>query len=295
LEKIKNALFQIVNTGMLLLFSLSCIYPFYYIIINSMSNPVEIANGVYFFPKDITWAAYQQLSHIPNLYHSVFVSVARTIVGTVLTVLSCAFVGYLVTKKLMPCRKWIYRFIIFTMFFNSGLIPWYMVMKELHLKNNFLLYVLPTMISAFFIILIKTYIESLPTSLEESAEVDGADTFTIFAKIIFPLSMPIVACIAVFTAVNQWNSWADNLYLVSDSRLDTLQLLLYRNLQSNMASVLQSSSNSNAAASLSSSVQVTATSIKHAMTVITVLPILVVYPLMQKYFVKGIMLGAVKG
>ncbi len=291
MEKIKNALFQIVNTGMLLLFSLSCIYPFYYIIINSMSNPVEIANGVYFFPKDITWAAYQQLSHIPNLYHSVFVSVARTIVGTVLTVLSCAFVGYLVTKKLMPCRKWIYRFIIFTMFFNSGLIPWYMVMKELHLKNNFLLYVLPMMISAFFIILIKTYIEGMPKGLEEAAVMDGANEFVLFFRVIFPVCLPVLAAVTLFESVNQWNAFIDTqIYNTMSPNLFSLQYVLYNTLNSTTSNLellkSQVSNHQNIA---------TPQSLKMAITVITVLPIACVYPFLQRFFMKGLLIGSIKG
>ncbi|QJD86272.1 carbohydrate ABC transporter permease [Cohnella herbarum] len=293
--KQRDFLFQFINSGILIVFAFSCIYPFYYLIINSLSNPADAANGIYLFPKNITLVSYEHLAQIPSIYQSVFISLSRTVVGTVLTVFSCAFVGFLVSKKTMPGRKWIYRSIIFTMFFNSGLIPWYMLMKELHLKNSFLLYVLPSMISAFYIILVKTYIESLPAALEESAEMDGAGLTTVFFKIIMPLSMPIIACVAVFSAVNQWNSWADNYYLVSDSNLNTLQYLLYTNLQTNMANMMNATSGGSSVTSMASSVQVTAASIKQSMTVVTVLPILLVYPLMQRYFVRGLMLGAIKG
>ncbi len=288
--------FQVVNSGFLLLFAFLCVYPFYYIIINSLSDPMETAKGVYLWPRSWTLTSYEQLMQIPSIFQSIFVSVARTVVGTVITVFCSAFLGYMVTKKDLPFRSSIYRLIIITMFFNSGLIPWYMLMKTLYLKNNFLLYVLPGAVSAFFIILVKTYIESLPASMEESAQIDGAGTWTIFFKIIFPLSLPIIACIAVFTAVGQWNSWADNFYLVTDSNLNTLQYLLYTNLKSNMADMMRTSaSGTTQGAALASAGKVTPMSIRYAITVITVFPIMLVYPFMQKYFVKGIMLGAVKG
>ncbi len=292
----REVFYQIANTGLLLLFALICIYPFYYIIINSLSDPMETAKGVYFWPRGITLSSYDQLMQIPSIFQSVFISVARTVVGTIITVFCSAFIGYMVTKKELPLRSTIYRLIIVTMFFNSGLIPWYMLMKTLSLKNNFLLYVLPGAVSAFFIILVKTYIESLPASLEESAQIDGAGIWTLFFKIIFPLSLPIIACIAVFTAVGQWNSWADNFYLVTDSNLNTLQYLLYTNLKSNMADMMRTSaSGTTQGAALASSGKVTPMSLRYAITVITVFPIMLLYPFMQKYFVKGIMLGAVKG
>lgn len=295
-NKWKEPLYQLVNSGVLLLFAFLCAYPFYYIIVNSLSHPAESAKGVYFWPQGLTLSSYEQLMQIPTIFQSVFISVARTVVGTIITVFCSAFVGYMVTKKELPFRRGIYRLIIITMFFNSGLIPWYMLMKMLYLKNNFLLYVLPGAVSAFFIILVKTYIESLPVSLEESAQIDGAGVWTIFIKIIFPLSLPIIACIAVFTAVRQWNSWADNFYLVTDSKLNTLQYLLYTNLKSNMADIMRTSaSGTTQGAELASSGRVTPMSIRYAITVVTVFPIMLLYPFMQKYFVKGIMLGAIKG
>ena len=132
------------------------------------------------------------------------------------------------TVDKFPMRKFFYRFLVITLYFNAGLIPWYIEMKLLHLNNNFLLYVIPGAISAFNVILIKTYIEQLPKSLEDSAKIDGAGYFTIYLKIIFPVCTAILATIAVFTAVGQWNAWFDNYILVTDKRLDVLQFLLYK-------------------------------------------------------------------
>lgn len=170
------------------------------------------------------------------------------------------------------------------MYFTSGLIPWYMLMVKINFKNSFLLYVLPGAISAFYVVLIKTYVESLPASLEESASLDGAGTLTIFFKIILPVCKPVLACVAVFGAVWQWNSWSDNMFLVTDAKLQTLQYLLYR--------MMQSASMSDA---ITGQTSIQPMAIRLTMTFITILPILLVYPFMQRFFVKGIMLGSVKG
>ena len=176
------------------------------------------------------------------------------------------------------------------MYVNAGLIPWYITMKGLGLKNNYLLYILPFAISAFYVVLYKTYVEQIPPALEESAQIDGASYFKSFIRIIFPVSKPIVATITIFSAVSQWNSWQDNLYLVNNKNLITLQLLLYNYLNSNTASGLASR-----ISQVSSRSTITPVAIKMTICMITAIPIIIVYPVMQKYFVKGIMLGAVKG
>lgn len=225
--------------------------------------------------------------------NAAFISFSRTIIGTTLTLFCCSFFGYVVSKKELPFRKIIYRFMIVTMYLNSGLIPYYLVVRKLGLLNNFLIYVLPGAVNAFFLILVKTYIESLPPSLEESAKIDGASYLTIFWKIIFPLSKPVLATVAVFCAVNQWNSFSDNLIFVSKNSLKTLQLMLYQVLNS----VTQVSQNVTTAdlERMHSIVQPTPTTIRMTITMVATLPILLLYPLLQKYFVKGIMMGAVKG
>lgn len=175
------------------------------------------------------------------------------------------------------------------MYLNAGLIPWFLTMRMYHLNNNFLVYILPGAVSAFYVILIKTYIEQLPQALEESAKLDGAGYITIIMKIIFPLSMPIVATILVFASVGQWNSWFDNYILVQNKGLKTLQLVLYEYLQ--QANAISSDSHT---LSLRAKV-VSPKSVKMTITMLVTLPILIVYPFMQRYFLKGIMMGAVKG
>jgi ABC-type glycerol-3-phosphate transport system permease component len=219
--------------------------------------------------------------------------VARTVIGTGFTVLFAAFIGFMCTREHVWKRKLWYRFIVITMYFNAGIIPWFLTMKNLGLTNNFWGYVFPTMVSPFFIILTKTYIESVPKELQEAAEVEGAGILTVFFRIILPVSKPILATIAIFAAVGQWNSFQDTLLLVTDSRLYTLQFVLYQylNQASSLAAVVNSGS---ASAALIANMQ-TATSVRMTVTIIVVAPILLVYPLFQRFFVKGIMIGAVKG
>ncbi len=215
-------------------------------------------------------------------------------IGTVLTVAASAFLGYLFTKNGMWGRRFWYRFLIVTMYFNAGLIPWFLTMRNLGLTNNFLAYVLPGIVSPFFIILVKTFVESTPIALQESAQIDGAGYFTIFYKIIMPLITPILATIAIFSAVGQWNSFQDTLFLVTNQKLFTLQFILYRymNEATSLATLMKSTQG---ALNIKLANVQTATSIRTTVSMIVVIPILLVYPFFQRFFVKGIMIGAVKG
>jgi len=288
----KDAVISTINYLLLLLLVVITIYPFYYIFIYSVSDPIEAQKGVYLWPAGFSLEAYQATIKLPGIADSAIVSVSRTILGTLITVFSCSFFAYLITKNEMPMRKAIYRFVLITMYFNAGFIPWYLTMKTYGLQNNFLLYIIPSAISGFNIILIKTFIEQLPASLEESAKIDGAGYFKIYTSIIFPLSMPIIATIAVFSAVGQWNTWFDNFFLVENPKLQTLQLVLYNFLN-------QSSNLSNMSTEQLTRGDlvrtITPQSIRMTITMIVTLPIVLVYPMLQRYFVKGIMMGAVKG
>ena len=279
------------NFFLLLVFAFLCVYPLYFIFINSISGADAVVRGVYILPEDFSLEFYKSLLQMPNIPNSIVVSVARTVLGTALTVICSSFLGYMVTQSELPMRKWVYRFVVATMYFNAGLIPWYILMVNLGLKNNFLLYILPSAVGAYYVVLSKTYIESIPASVEESAKIDGAGVLTIYARLILPMSMPIIACLIVFCAVNQWNAWSDNFYLVSDPKLSTLQYQLYMNLANESSNVTTTTSSS----SLLRSKATTELGLRYALSMLTVLPIILVYPFMQKYFVKGIMLGAVKG
>ena len=279
------------NFFLLIVFAFLCVYPLYFIFINSISGADAVVRGVYILPEDFSLEFYKSLLQMPNIPNSIVVSVARTVLGAALTVICSSFLGYMVTQSELPMRKWVYRFVVATMYFNAGLIPWYILMVNLGLKNNFLLYILPSAVGAYYVVLSKTYIESIPASVEESAKIDGAGVLTIYTRLILPMSMPIIACLIVFCAVNQWNAWSDNFYLVSDPKLSTLQYQLYMNLANESSNVTNTTSSS----SLLRSKATTELGLRYALSMLTVLPILLVYPFMQKYFVKGIMLGAVKG
>lgn len=293
----KNILFDFINYFLFALFTFICIYPFYYLMINSISNNTMSANGfIRLIPKGIHLENYKQVMQLNGLGRAMIVSVGRTVIGTVATVMATAFLGFMFTQETMWKRKIWYRFVVVTMYFNAGIIPVYVTMKSLNLLNSFWVYVIPVIVQPFNIILVKTFIESLPKSLQEAAEIDGAGVLTIFFKIVFPISKSILATIAVFAAVGQWNSFQDTLLYISDQKLYSLQYLLYTfiNQANSLAQFVKSSSGT--ALNVSElAKQQTPTSIRMTVSVIVVLPILFVYPFFQKYFVKGIMIGAVKG
>jgi ABC-type glycerol-3-phosphate transport system permease component len=276
-------------------FAFICVYPFYYIFINTISNNKLSEQGaVLWYPKQIHFDNYTAAFRIPSLGQAAFISVSRTVIVTLLVVLISAFTAYMFTRETLWKRKFWFRFVMITMYFNAGIIPWYLTMMNLKLTNNFLGYVLPGLVAPFYILLTKTYIEGLPKSIQEAAQIDGAGIFTIFSRVIFPVSTPILSTIAIFSAVTQWNSFQDTLLLMTNEKLFTLQFVLYRYLQSSssLSSIVNSSSG--AAALMAANAQ-TQTSIRMTVTIIVALPILLVYPFFQRYFIKGIMIGAVKG
>ena len=247
-----------------------------------------------FYPIGVHFSNYKQVLKIAGLADATLVSIARTVLGTGLTVFASAFVGYIVTKEKLWHRKLCYRFIVATMYFNAGIIPWFILMMNIGFTNNFLAYIIPGIVSPFNIILVKTYIESIPPALEESAQIDSAGYWIRFTRIVLPLCMPILATVTVFSAVGQWNSFQDTLFLMTDRKLYTLQFLLYRyiNESNALATILK---NSNGAVNMNLSLVQTPTSVRMTVTMIVVAPILLVYPFFQRYFVGGIMIGAVKG
>lgn len=291
-----DILFDIINYTFFISFTLLCLFPFYYILINTISdNGLVRAGKINFIPQGFHLKNYLSLFAVNDLSVSFWVTLVRTLLGTALMVISSGFVGYLVTKKQMWGRKIWYRMLIISMYFNAGLIPWYMNMSTLGLTNRFAAYIIPSIVAPYNIILVKTYIESIPEEIEESARIDGAGYLVIFKSIIFPLSKPILATIAVFGAVGHWNSFTDSLILMqSNPSLYTLQhrLYIYLNTSSNLKALMQSGgviTQSMIESQLNSKV------ISYTISMITAIPILLVYPFMQRYFEKGIMMGAVKG
>ncbi len=287
-----DRVFMVINITFFILFTLLCIFPFYYLFINTISDNDLVNRGVItLLPKGIHIQNYIALKNVSDFGQSVFISVTRTILGTAVMVLASAFAGYLTTKKEMWRRSLWYRALVITMYFNAGLVPWYLNMLGLGLTDNYLGYIIPGIVQPYNIILVKTYIESIPSELEESARIDGASNMQVFSKIILPLSKPILATIAVFGAVGNWNSFQDSLILMANTpSLYTLQhrLYVYLNSSSNLANVMQSGGNVSAAM-LNTKV------IQYTISMVTIIPIMFVYPFMQQYFEEGIMLGAVKG
>ena len=264
-----DILFEVLNYLVFTFFTIACIFPFYYLFINTISNNDMVLKGtINFIPRGIHLGNYLALLNVGDLSTSFLVSVTRTILGTALMVMASALVGYLVTKQEMWGRKFWYRFLVVTMYFNAGIIPVFLNMQMLGLTNSFWVYIIPGIVAPYNIILVKTYIESIPSDLEESASIDGASHMTIFRKIIWPLCKPILATIAIFGAVGHWNSFTDSLiYMQSGGAVSEAAI------QSALSGKI----------------------IKYTISMVTVIPILLVYPFMQRYFEEGIMLGAVKG
>lgn len=289
--------FQVINILIFAIFAIICAYPFYYLIINSISaNDLSASGKVNFLPHGFQLENYVKVFQLNGLGTAAMVSLGRTVIGTICTVLASVYLGFMFTQQRMWHRKLWYRFMVITMYFNAGLIPMYMTMKTLHLTNSFWVYVIPAIVQPFNIIMAKTYVESIPPALQEAAEIDGAGTMTVFAKVILPTCKPIMATIAIWSAVGQWNSFQDTLIYITDQKLYSLQYLLYTylNQASSLATMVQQSGgNVSAVANLAT--QQTPTSIRMTISVIVVLPILFVYPIFQKSFVKGIMIGSVKG
>lgn len=291
-----ECIMDVVNVVFLTLVMLICVFPFYYLFINTISDNNLSARGlILLYPRGIHFENYVQVFKISGIMQATLISLARTVLGTACSVAASAFLGYLLSKQNMLGHKIVYRFIIITMYFNAGIIPWYMNMMNLHLLNNFWVYIIPYIVVPYNIILIKTYMEGISPSLEDAAQIDGAGYMVRFSRIVLPVCTPILATTAIFSAVGQWNSFQDTLFLVSKPELYTLQFLLYRymNEADALASIIKSAGSSEMLTNLT--ITQTPTSIKMTVSMIVVLPILMVYPYFQRFFIKGIMIGAVKG
>ena len=292
----QDVVFNIFNYLFFGLFTLSCIFPFYYIFINTISaGDLVVKGAITFLPKNLTLQNYIAMGNVNDLWNSFAVTIIRTVVGTALMVFASGLAGYLMTKQEMWHRKFWYRFLVVTMYFNAGLIPTYLNLSMLGLTNTFWVYIIPGIVSPYNIILVKTYVESISHEIEESAFMDGAGYWTIFQKIIWPLSKPILATITIFGAVGHRNSFQDSLiYNANSPQLYTLQhrLYVYLNSFSNLSALMNGGS---AGDSVAVAGMLNTKVIQYTISMVTIIPILLVYPFMQKYFEKGIMLGAVKG
>lgn len=271
----------------LTIFMLLFIFPFWQTIVTSlMSSEDAMKVGLKIIPTSITFQSYEFVFRSSTVWIAYGNTIWRTLVGTVISVLVCYFAAYGISKKTLPFRKTITTFIVFTMFFDGGLIARYLLIKDLNLLNNRWALVLPLVVSAWNIIIARNFLSALPQELEESAGIDGANPFVIAFRIIMPLSMPIIAILVLWTAVGHWNAWFDAMIYCPKPESVVLQLYLRRMIvePANEAMIYEAATDST-----------TQETIKSATIMVAVLPILCVYPFLQKYFVKGVMVGALKG
>lgn len=289
-ESTSRKVFLICNTVFFSLILFLCLYPMWYVLIQSFSSGDRSTDAV-ILPVGFTLKNYVELLAMPEIFRAFGISILRTVLGTCFSVMSAMLLGYVFSKEEMPFRKVLYRFLIITMYVSGGLIPTYLVYKAYGLLNNFWVYVIPGIVSAYNCILVKTYVEQMPIALEESAMIDGANTVTIFVKIILPLALPMAATIAIYASVGQWNAWFDNqIYTVANKSITTLQFLLYNYLNEAEQLLEQMKEMGE-----ESELMLTPRGVRMTVTMVTVIPILCVYPFMQRYLIKGIMIGAVKG
>ncbi len=296
-NKIKASLssniFDTCNAIFMILFCITILLPFWDMIVRSLSRPIDISYmGINFFPPVPTLDAYKYCFKDAQFLGAFFISVSRTVLGTILHLLICCMAAFALSKSDMPFRKVIMTFLIVPMFFSGGMIPTYINIKNLGLLNNFLVYIIPSAFSIFDTIIIRNFLYSIDSAMEEAASIDGASELRIFFQILIPLSKPVLATVALWQMVGQWNSWFDNmLYNRNAENLLTLQYLLRRL----MTTLLRTPDTAYEADMMAGAINMNPDTVKAATTVLVILPIVMVYPFIQKYFVKGIMVGAVKG
>ena len=288
-----DIIFHIIGYTVFSLLILLFAYPFYYLLICTISDNYAVnMNRVTLFPVGIHFQNYIDVFKLERIRSSAVVSVARTVIGTGFSLIATSYMAYFFTKEYMWHRKLFYRFTVATMYFSAGLIPNYLNIKLLGLMNSFWVYIIPGCLSVYNMILVKTFMESLPPSLEESVEIDGAGYLTRFIRIVLPLSKPILATVGLFAAVGQWNAIFDTKLYVTNSKIYSLQFVLYEYYQQ-VQSVMETIAQTGGGDELRS---VASTySVRLTMTAVTVIPIMCVYPFIQQYYMKGMMLGAVKG
>ncbi|MBS6195522.1 MAG: carbohydrate ABC transporter permease [Clostridiales bacterium] len=249
--------------------------------------------GIWFWPREFTLDNFKAVFEDGKIKDAYGITIARTAIGTFLSLMITTFAGYALKEKDLPGRTVITVLITFTMLFGGGMIPTYIQYKNLHLLNSFWVYVVPGLISVTYLLMIRTFFEGIPDSLEESAKLDGCGYFGIYAKIMLPLSKPVIAVVGLYTAVNHWNDWFSGAFYMSDTSKWPVQTVMQNMLTQAMAAQQQVTSVAEALAQNASNT--TSDSLKMAAVVVTTVPILCVYPFVQKYFAKGAMIGAVKG
>ena len=287
---VADKVFVTLNTLFMIMFVIITLYPVLNTLAISLNDGTDaLRGGIYLLPRKFTWKNYITVLQKDNLIMGAYITVARTVIGIALALFANAILAFIVSRKRFMFKKQLSLFWVITMYVNGGMIPTFLLFKTLHLTNSFWVYVIPGMFSAFNMLVIRTYMNGISDSLEESAQLDGAGYTTIFLKIISPLCKPVYATVALFVAVGQWNSWFDAmLYNRMSANLTTLQYELMKLLSSVTNQGNSVEAMKNAAGS------VTPTSVRAAATILTMLPIICLYPFLQRYFVTGLTIGGVK-
>ncbi len=289
-----DKVFDVVNIILMSLVLIVTLYPFLNVLAISLNESNDtVRGGITIIPRAFTFENYQQIFQYEGLIRGLWNSIIRTVVGTVFGLISASMLAYTLSRPDFQARKFTSTFLVVTMYVSGGMIPVYILFRDLGLLGSFWVYILPGIVSAFNVIVIRSFMDGLPYALQESAKLDGANDLTIFFRIILPLCKPVLATIALFLAVGQWNSWFDTyLYNGSHPELTTLQFELMKVLQSTQQG--GSGQQVNAANMADQMKQISPESIKMAITIVVTVPILIVYPFLQRYFVSGMTLGAVK-
>lgn len=284
--------FDIANGVLLTLLMIMMIYPFWNVLVFAFNDGTDAVLGrLYFWPRVWSLANFEYVFKNKSLLNGAWVSVLRVVVGTSTAVVCNSLLGYIVSCRTFYGRKFMRILFIITMYFSGGLIPTYLLMIRLGFMNSFAVYWVPALFSAYYMMLAASYIQNLPDALFESARIDGASELKTFVKIVLPLAMPMLACIAVYIGVGQWNSWFDVSLYSKDGKWDNLQIILYRLL--NQANAKADMANQQQLYQSMRNIQ--PETVRAATTVVVVVPIVFIYPFFQRYFVGGITLGAVKG
>lgn len=290
-RSVSDIIFLTINYVLLIVCCIIVLYPIYYMFIISISDGYAVLRGeVKLLPVGINFSSYKAVLESPDIPRSYLNTVIYTVVGTFINVAMTAMCAYPLSRKKFYGRNVFAFMIIFTMFFDAGMIANFMVVDQLHLTNKIWAIVLPGAINAWYMVIMRTFFQQIPEEIYESAHLDGAGDFVIFGKIVLPLSVPTIMTMVLFYAVGHWNSWFNALIYLDDKAKYPVQLIMRNIVLSGETSALSSS-----AAAMSQDVGIIATNVKYAVVFVTMLPILLVYPFIQKYFVKGIMVGALKG
>lgn len=287
---LSDKIFVVLNTVFMILFVVITLYPVLNTLVLAFNDGTDsLRGGLYLWPRKWTLKNFNTVLHKNNLLIGAYITIARTILGTLTALAANALLAYILSRKRFLFKNELSLFWVITMYVNGGMIPTFLLYKNLGLTNSFMVYIIPGMIGAFYMLVIRTYMGQIPDSLEESAQLDGAGEMTIFIRIISPLCKPVYATVALFIAVGHWNSWFDAmLYNRMSTSLTTLQYELMKLLSSvmNQSTSIQSMKDSSSA--------VTPTSVRAAATILTMLPIVCLYPFLQRYFVAGLTIGGVK-